>query len=1381
MKRLRLKKIWVFIAIAMVMLPLLSGSAVELLATSEGGSSSSGFSLRFVVKAQDGTIIESDPSGGTSYDEFILRTPENGDAGFSQSLPAKITIMLYSGDEEAVYEAANIYNVTWEVKINGDAVADIGTVTSSIENDYATIMVRPFENGTRVTMLELDIQPKSAGVLFFEFRANLSLQGAAPGGPTLEVPRFAYVKVPLQLYHQIGANSFSKYATLKDDEDSFEILANNAAATKVFWYYYDVGTDQYIKLEDVATINTENAKPNSALVSSIGEGIPEPNITGGRIPIHSYPVNVTSNGGITRIVGRVFYKDEPVSTSTSKQYYVEQVFDVLVQAKARENSVELDYGERRSFKALSNDAGGSLEWYTGDESTMTMPTVVELVQNEGVIGKNWGTEILTLTPVPAFRKWELFNDINIEMYDKIEFITKFAILKGDTEEQRIKAKEVEAIDVNGSVIFSTNAVGSGNSYYWYYIEGGTKVSIQGGNEYVNVEDVANVINTPSAIKLTGIKAGNFTLYCDVTTSDGSKSDTREVIVLVEDSFELDKTREIISVGSSFILTASTTTGVIGNVEWSSSDSTKVSVESQSGNTAAVTGVAVTGADEWITITAKQVLTNRIATCRVRVVGAASAVTIEGDTVIGVDETGNLQLVFEGTDPGYSRNDIEWVLKDKGTDADEILEIRTTADPYKVTIYGKAAGEAYVAVVANNPSKTEIAVTTIKVVTAPESLVLSDENVVGYLQDDPYTLTAAISPAGYTDDDAIEIVWTSSDESVATVESTGKRTAAVTYKNVGRVIITATVRGMSNIADACYFDIQNPATGIDLDKNSMNMKVGDSEYLKATITPDNVTDTSLTWKSSDPSVATVDGSGYVTAVAPGGAVITATTSNGQKDECIVTVLRPAAGIELNYTTMTVKKGTIFYLSAKVTPADAYDQSVTWTSDNEQVATVAQDGTVTTLTTGVAVITATSNDNPELTATCTVTVTQSVTGLTLNAREKTIKVGEQFLLVATVLPSDSENRGVTFTSSDESIATVDENGLITGLKGGTTLIVVKTEERGLMATCTITVQEDITSITLSETETYVGKGLNKQITATILPESATQKKLIWTSSDNSIVIVDSNGNIHGVNLGTAIITATAQDDGKVKATCKVTVINQSTKITLNETTVRLMQEETFQLTYKIEPENSSVQKVTWTTSDVSVAKVDSLGLVTAVGEGECTIRATVDDGSGNYAECRFIVTALVPITSIRVNSTETTMVRGDTRTLSVYTLPYNTTESYRWMSSDTSVATVDSQGNVRAVGAGTCNITAITSRGGLESQCAVTVLGLNASTVTLEQYDSYDLYLDGVANGITWFSRNKRVATVNNRGMVVARRPGTTEVVARINGKLVSCEITVEKMN
>ena len=168
------------------------------------------------------------------------------------------------------------------------------------------------------------------------------------------------------------------------------------------------------------------------------------------------------------------------------------------------------------------------------------------------------------------------------------------------------------------------------------------------------------------------------------------------------------------------------------------------------------------------------------------------------------------------------------------------------------------------------------------------------------------------------------------------------------------------------------------TKVELNKTSLTLDVGNSDTLIAAITPDNATDKSVTWESSAPGVATVDTSGKVTAVAPGTATITATTEDGSKTAtCVVTVT--AATVPVTGVTLSQTQASLYYnrtpntltLTATVAPDNATNQAVTWTSSNPSVAKV-ENGVVTALARGTAVITATAADGSGASASCTVTV-------------------------------------------------------------------------------------------------------------------------------------------------------------------------------------------------------------------------------------------------------------------------------------------------------------------------------------------------------------------------------------------------------------------------
>ncbi len=1138
--------------------------------------------------------------------------------------------------------------------------------------------------------------------------------------------------------------------------------------------------------------------------------------------LFAYPVSAKGKGGFVRVIGRIYLNNDSTS-----DVYIEDSFDIMVEPTVSYKGIqigneednngnkikklEMTYDQVLDLNKISNDLGNSLQWQViegGGNGVVALTSGKKSgssITSGNIRAKNYGRVRLEVTSL--YDKYENHSSLKPKVRDYVDINVTPTLLKGERERQETGIMEI--INIGGTITLSTNIVGSRYTFDWRYMNGadeyGVPLSSTGEYDDPNFNSTGTSINGSegnySAIRITGKKSGeDVRIRCIVRDSQGSTSVSgydkaimvKEVIIRIADTMNLSETQKTISVGGSFNLNVISTVDNGIPVEWyiDPEDEEYISVVADGDKAAVVTGLKSTDG-RWITIRATQELngTTISAVCRVKVIPGIQGAEIIAtpSTTIPVGGTTELELIINPEGTNLTDDELVWVLKNKnGTIAEEIIKKDAIANTNrKVTITGLSVGEAYVAVVTNDTTRVEIAVITIRVVSEVQDIEIKGDKVKGdkgnksvkdYLNPDgtgSCELKYDLLPLGFVEE--VEVIWRSNNPNIAEVD---EKTGVVTYKAVGTAIITATVAGTA-IADTCTIIIENPATNIELNPTSINLRVGETYQLETKIEPETVTDASLTWESSNPEVATVN-NGLVTAVAAGSTIITVRTSNGLEAQCVVTVLVPAEGIELNYYNITVKKGTVFYLSAKILPEGAYEKSVTFESSDEDTVFVEQDGTVTARKVGTAEITVTSVDNPELSAVCVVTVVEAVSGLTLNSRQETIKVGEQFLLKATVHPSDSLNQQVTFESADPSIATVDENGLITGVKGGVTVIIVKTVERGLMASCTITVQEDITSITLSETETYLAKGKNKKLTATILPESATKKKLKWTSSDESIVIVDSEGNIHGVNLGEAVITATAQDDGKVSATCKVTVIDATTKITLNQTIIRIMERDTYQLTYTIEPNYASVQRVNWTTSDASVARVDSLGLVTGIGAGEAKIRATAADGSGVYAECTVIVTPIILTTNVRVDSPATTLIVGETRTMTARTQPRNTTEAIRWVSENPSVVTIDSEGNMRAVGPGVAQITAISSVSGIEGTSTITVLGLNATSVTLEQYDTFDLYLDGVDSTVTWFSRNKRIATVTRRGVVTGRSEGTTDVVARVGGKLVSCEVNVEKL-
>ena len=322
-----------------------------------------------------------------------------------------------------------------------------------------------------------------------------------------------------------------------------------------------------------------------------------------------------------------------------------------------------------------------------------------------------------------------------------------------------------------------------------------------------------------------------------------------------------------------------------------------------------------------------------------------------------------------------------------------------------------------------------------------------------------------------------------------------------------------------------------ATGVTLNKNTLSLINGSSETLTATIASDDTTDKSLTWTTSDANVATVS-NGTVTAIGAGTVTITVTTANGKIATCEVTVSVLASGVSLNKNTLSLIKGSSETLTATIAPDDTTDKSLTWTTSDANVATVSN-GTVTAIGAGTATITVTTANGK--TATCEVTVSILASGVSLNKNNLSLIKGSSETLTATVAPEDTTDKTVTWTTSNESVATV-LNGTVTAIGVGTVTITV-TDSNGHTASCIVTVTVEALGVTLDKNSIRINVGETNTLTATVAPADTTDKTVTWTTSDANVATI-SNGIVTAIGSGNATITVTTAN-GKT-ATCLVTVI-------------------------------------------------------------------------------------------------------------------------------------------------------------------------------------------------------------------------------------------------
>ena len=515
----------------------------------------------------------------------------------------------------------------------------------------------------------------------------------------------------------------------------------------------------------------------------------------------------------------------------------------------------------------------------------------------------------------------------------------------------------------------------------------------------------------------------------------------------------------------------------------------------------------------------------------------------------------------------------------------------------------------------------------------------------------------------------------------------------------------------------------PVATVSLSSTELSLTEGDTYELIATVVPSNSSEKTVTWSSSNTSVATVSSSGIVTANSVGIATITVKTDDGGKTaNCSVTV-KPVSvsSVTLDKETLSLKIGETYSLTATVLPDKAANKNVSWSSSDTSVATVDSNGKVTAIGVGSARITVITEDGGKK-ASCSVSVNPiSVTGVSLNKTSMTLLIGGTEKLTATVSPSNATDKNVTWSSSNTNIATVDSNGNVSAINVGTAIITVKTEDGGKTATCSVTVNPvAVTNVSLNQTSLTMTVGDTQTLTATVSPSNATDKSVTWSSSNTSVATVNSSGLVTAKAAGTATITVTTNDGGK-KATCSVTVKAQTVSVTgvsLDRTSMSMTVGDTQTLTATVTPFNATNKSVIWSSSNTSVATVSSSGLVSAKAAGSTTIIVTTNDG-GKKATCSVTVKAqTVSVTGVSLDKTAMSMTVGDTQTLTATVIPSNATnKSVTWSSNNTFVATVSSSGEVTAKATGSATITVTTSEGGKTAFCVVTVIQSGHEAVDL----------------------------------------------------------------
>jgi formylglycine-generating enzyme required for sulfatase activity len=550
-----------------------------------------------------------------------------------------------------------------------------------------------------------------------------------------------------------------------------------------------------------------------------------------------------------------------------------------------------------------------------------------------------------------------------------------------------------------------------------------------------------------------------------------------------------------------------------------------------------------------------------------------------------------------------------------------------------------------------------------------------------------------------------------------------------------------------------------------------------------------------WTSSNPAVATVNGSGTVTGVSRGSVTVSANAGGVQGTASLVvagvrSVTVPAVSLALGE-------------SATVTAAVDADPgvgtvAVTWSSSNPSVATVSSTGSTTARVTAVAAGTATLQavalGGVQGSATVVVTAPAAITECRWPSPTLDLAPG-QAVTVTPVVTRANSAVAVTYgyNSSTPSVATVTGAGVVTGVAPGSATLTLTCTGSGtgfgtttLTATAAATVRlVPVAAVSVSPAAASLVVGATQQLTASARDASGnalTGRAVSWTSSAASVATVSAQGVVTAVAAGTSTITATVEG---VTGSATVTVATAPVAaVTVSPVTTTLVVGGTQQLTASARDAAGNAltgRQVTWASSAPAVATVSTLGVVTAVAAGSATITATVEGVNGTAA----VLVTQVPVASVSVSPATASLAVGGTQALTASARDASgnalTGRPVSWTSSATAVATVSAAGVVTAVAAGTATITATVE--GISNTAVITVIavppaisGFTVSPTTGSLLAGRTLALTpaetranaGVSVSYAYQTSAPTVATVSVAGVILGVAPGTAVITVRATG-------------
>ena len=398
--------------------------------------------------------------------------------------------------------------------------------------------------------------------------------------------------------------------------------------------------------------------------------------------------------------------------------------------------------------------------------------------------------------------------------------------------------------------------------------------------------------------------------------------------------------------------------------------------------------------------------------------------------------------------------------------------------------------------------------------------------------------------------------------VTTTTTAAPVTTSTSSASSSTTTTTATAAPVTSTTVTTTYQDPYKVQAIQLSKTEMTLNIGEGGGISyVTMLPLTVTDYRDIWSCSDEKVAIVDNEGWIFPLSEGECIVTVQSINNPAvtAHIKVTVKDPnkVNTIKLSKSEITVPVGGGDISYVTMLPANATNKKERWVSSDPTVATVNEEGWIVGKSEGKCTVTVYSLADPNVYAAINVTVTDpnKVTAIRLSKSEIALPVGGSDVSYVTMLPANAANKSELWSSSDTSVATVSEDGTITGISEGTCIVTVYSRSNpNVHASVNVTVTDPakVREIKLSKYEMNILVGTNDISYVTMLPKTALNVEEVWTSSNPAIASVDRWGNVYGVSAGSCIVTVISKANPSVKADINVTVHNKPIIVTSSTAT-------------------------------------------------------------------------------------------------------------------------------------------------------------------------------------------------------------------------------------